>query len=83
MLIFIILLAIILILSGWLVGSSYLGDSPTDKTLSWLNLLLVTALFIVSLLAYKDMIIKSTIFEHYQIQEEVTTTTYKIVPNGV
>ena len=68
---------------GWLIGISNKDDKAT-KFLTYFMAILMLGLSIAVLFAWKQTIQEQIIFEHYNIvQEEVTTTTYKIVPNGV
>lgn len=67
---------------GWLIGISDKDDKVT-KLLTYFMAILMFGLSIAVLFAWKQTIQEQVIFEHYNIiQEEVTTTTYKIIPNG-
>lgn len=71
------------IVCGWLVGMSDKEDKFT-KFLAYFIAILTFGLSIAVLFTWKQTIQEQVIFEHYNIvQEEETTTTYKIVPNGV
>ena len=71
------------LICGWLIGISDKDDRAT-KFLIYFITILMFSLSIAALFAWKQTIQEQVIFEHYNIvQEEVTTTTYKIVPNGV
>lgn len=68
---------------GWLIGLSDKDDKVT-KILTYFMTILMFGLSIAVLFAWKQTIQEQVIFEHYNmVQEEVTTTTYKIIPNGV
>ena len=68
---------------GWLIGICDKDDRAT-KFLAYFMAILILSLSIVVLFTWKQIIQEQVILEHYNIiQEEVTTTTYKIVPNGV
>ena len=70
------------LICGWLIGISDKDDKVT-KFLTYFIAIVMFSLSIAVLFAWKQVIQKQVIFEHYNIvQEEVTTTTYKIVPNG-
>ena len=67
---------------GWLIGISDKDDRCT-KLLTYFMAILMFGLAIICLFSWKEVIQEQVIFEHYNIaQEEVTTTTYKIIPNG-
>lgn len=68
---------------GWLIGTTDKDDKFT-KFLAYFMAIIMFGLSIICLITWKQIIQEQVIFEHYNIiQEEVTTTTYKIVPNGV
>lgn len=68
---------------GWLIGISD-KDDKTTKFLTYSMAILMFGLSIAVLFAWKQTIQEQLIFEHYNIvQEEIITTTYKIIPNGV
>lgn len=68
---------------GWLVGITDKDDKFT-KFLAYFIAITMFGLSIAVLFAWKQTIQEQVIFEHYNIvQEETTTTTYRIVPNGV
>lgn len=68
---------------GWLIGTSD-KDDKAIKFLIYFIAIIMFGLSIAVLFAWKQTIQEQVIFEHYNIvQEETTTTTYKIVPNGV
>lgn len=67
---------------GWLIGTTDKDDKFT-KFLAYFMAIIMFGLSIICLITWKQIIQEQVIFEHYNIiQEEVTTTTYKIVPNG-
>lgn len=67
---------------GWLIGISDKDDRST-KFLTYFMAIIMFVLSIICLITWKQIIQEQVIFEHYNItQEEVTTTTYKIIPNG-
>lgn len=67
---------------GWLIGISDKDDQGT-KFLIYFMAILIFGLATMCLFSWKQIIQEQVIFEHYNIvQEEVTTTTYKIIPNG-
>lgn len=67
---------------GWLIGISDKDDRGT-KLLTYFMAILMFGLATICLFSWKQTIQEQVIFEHYNIiQEEVTTTTYKIIPNG-
>ena len=67
---------------GWLIGISDKDDRVT-KFLTYFIAIIMFGLSIAVLFAWKQIIQEQVIFEYYNItQEEVTTTTYKIIPNG-
>lgn len=69
-------------LCGWIIGLSDNDDKGT-RIISYIMATLMLFLGIMCLFAWKTTIQEQVIFEHYNIvQEEVTTTTYKIIPNG-
>lgn len=68
---------------GWLIGICDKDDKFT-KFLAYFMAIIILSLSIVVLFTWKQIIQEQVILEHYNIiQEEITTTTYKIVPNGV
>lgn len=68
---------------GWLIGICDKDDKAT-KFLTYFMAILMLGLGIICLFTWKQIIQEQVIFEHYNIvQEETTTTTYKIVPNGL
>lgn len=68
---------------GWLIGTTDKDDKFT-KFLAYFMTILMLGLSIAVLFTWKQIIQEHVIFEHYNIvQEEITTTTYKIVLNGV
>lgn len=68
---------------GWLVGTTD-KDDKTTKFLAYFMAIVMFGLSIAVLFTWKQIVQEQVIFEHYNIvQEEETTTTYKIVPNGV
>ena len=70
------------LICGWLIGISDKDDKVT-KFLTYFIAIIMLGLSIAVLFVWKQTIQEQIIFEHYDIiQEEVTTTTYKIVPNG-
>lgn len=70
------------IICGWIIGISEKDDRGT-RILSYLMACLMLFLGIMCLFAWKTTIQENVLFEHYNIiQEEITTTTYKIIPNG-
>lgn len=67
---------------GWLIGISDKDDRVT-KFLTYFIAIIMFGLSIICLITWKQIIQEQVIFEYYNItQEEVTTTTYKIIPNG-
>lgn len=67
---------------GWIIGLSDNDDKGT-RILAYIMACLMFFLGIMSLFAWKTTIQENVLFEHYNIvQEEITTTTYKIIPNG-
>lgn len=67
---------------GWLIGISDKDDRVT-KFLTYFIAIIMFGLSIICLITWKEIIQEQVIFEHYNIiQKEVTTTTYKIIPNG-
>ena len=69
-------------LCGWIIGLSDNDDKGT-RIISYIMAALMLFLGIMCLFAWKTMIQENVLFEHYNIvQEEITTTTYKIIPNG-
>ena len=67
---------------GWLIGISDKDDRVT-KFLTYFIAFLMLFLSIICLFSWKQVIQEQVVLEHYNIvQEEITTTTYKIVPNG-
>lgn len=67
---------------GWLIGISDKDDRVT-KFLTYFIAITMFSLATICLFSWKEVIQEQVIFEHYNItQEEVTTTTYKIIPNG-
>lgn len=71
------------LICGWLIGISD-KDDRFIKCLTYFITIMMFGLSIAVLFVWKQTIQEQVIFEHYNIvQEEVTTTTYKIVPNGV
>ena len=67
---------------GWLIGISDKDDRGT-KLLTYFMAILMFGLATICLFSWKQIIQEQVIFEHYNItQEEVITTTYKIIPNG-
>ena len=67
---------------GWFIGISDKDDRGT-KLLTYFMAILMFGLATICLFSWKQTIQEQVIFEHYNIiQEEVTTTTYKIIPNG-
>ena len=71
------------LICGWLIGITDKDDKFT-KFFAHLIAIITLVLGIICLFGWKEVIKEQVIFEHYNIvQEEVTTTTYKIVPNGV
>lgn len=67
---------------GWLIGISDKDDKVT-KAITYFMAVLIFFLATICLISWKEVIQEQVIFEHYNIiQEEVTTTTYKIIPNG-
>lgn len=69
-------------LCGWVIGLSDNDDKGT-RILSYIIAILMLFLGIMCLFAWKTTIQENVLFEHYNIvQEEITTTTYKIIPNG-
>ena len=71
------------LICGWLVGISD-SDDRVIKLLTYFIAIIVFGLSIICLITWKEVIQEQVIFEHYNIiQKEVTTITYKIVPNGV
>lgn len=69
-------------LCGWIIGLSDNDDKGT-RIISYIMAVLMLFLGIMSLFAWKTTIQENVLFEHYNIvQEEITTTTYKIIPNG-
>lgn len=70
------------IICGWIIGISEKDDRGT-RILSYIMAGLMFFLGIMCLFAWKTTIQENVLFEHYNIiQEEITTTTYKIIPNG-
>lgn len=70
------------IICGWIIGISEKDDRGT-RILSYMMAGLMLFLGIMCLFAWKTTIQENVLFEHYNIvQEEITTTTYKIIPNG-
>lgn len=70
------------IICGWIIGISEKDDRGT-RILSYIMASLMLFLGIMCLFAWKITIQENILFEHYNIiQEEITTTTYKIIPNG-
>lgn len=68
---------------GWLIGICDKDDKAT-KFLTYFIAITMFCLSITVLFVWKQIVQEQVIFEHYSIvQEETTTTTYKIVPNGV
>lgn len=71
------------LICGWLIGISDKEDHRI-KLLIYIIAIIMFGLSIICLITWKQTIQEQVIFEHYNIiQEEVTTTTYKIIPNGV
>ena len=69
-------------LCGWIIGLSDNDDKGT-RIISYIMAALMLFLGIMCLFAWKTTIQENVLFEHYNIvQEEITTTTYKIIPNG-
>lgn len=69
-------------LCGWIIGLSDNDDKGT-RIISYIMAVLMLFLGIMCLFAWKTTIQENVLFEHYNIvQEEITTTTYKIIPNG-
>lgn len=69
-------------LCGWIIGLSDNDDKGT-RIISYIMAALMLFLGIMCLCAWKTTIQENLLFEHYNIvQEEITTTTYKIIPNG-
>ena len=69
-------------LCGWIIGLSDNDDKGT-RIISYIMAVLMLFLGIMCLFAWKTTIQENILFEHYNIvQEEITTTTYKIIPNG-
>ena len=69
-------------LCGWIIGLSDNDDKGT-RIISYIMAALMLLLGIMCLFAWKTTIQENVLFEHYNIvQEEITTTTYKIIPNG-
>lgn len=70
------------LICGWLIGISDKDDKVT-KFLTYFIAITMLGLSIAVLFVWKQTICEQVVFEHYNIiQEEVTTTTYKIIPNG-
>lgn len=70
------------LVAGWLIGISDKDDRST-KFLTYFIAILMLGLATICLISWKQIIQEQVILEHYNIfQEEVTTTTYKIIPNG-
>ena len=70
------------LIAGWVIGISDKDDRGT-KFLTYFIAILMLTLSIICLFSWKQVIQEQVILEHYNIvQEETTTTTYKIVPNG-
>lgn len=67
---------------GWLIGIC--KDEPIGtKALTYFITFLILFLSIGCLFGYREVYKEQVLREHYNIiQEEVTTTTYKIIPNG-
>lgn len=69
-------------LCGWIIGLSDNDDKGT-RIISYIMAALMLFLGIMCLFAWKTTIQENVLFEHYNIvQEEIITTTYKIIPNG-
>lgn len=69
-------------LCGWIIGLSDNDDKGT-RIISYIMAVLMFIISIFVTIAWRDTIKDKVIFEHYNIiQEEITTTTYKIIPNG-
>lgn len=67
---------------GWLIGISDKDDKIT-KAITYFMAVLTFFLATICLISWKEVIQEQVSFKHYNIiQEEVTTTTYKIIPNG-
>lgn len=67
---------------GWLIGICDKDDKVT-KFLTYFIAIVMFSLSVIVLFVWKEVIQEQVILNHYNIiQEEVTTTTYKIVPNG-
>lgn len=67
---------------GWFIGISGKEDRVT-KFLIYFLAIVTFFLATVCLISWKQIVQEQVVFEHYNIiQEEITTTTYKIVPNG-
>lgn len=67
-------------LCGWIIGLSDNDDKGT-RIISYIMAALMLFLGIMCLFAWKTTIQENVLFEHYNIiQEEVITTTYKIIP---
>lgn len=70
------------LIAGWVIGISDKDDRGT-KFLTYFIAILMFTLSIICLFSWKQVIQEQVVLEHYNIvQEETTTTTYKIVPNG-
>lgn len=70
------------LLVGWLIGTC--KDEPIGtKALAYFIAFLTLFLSIGCLFGYREVYKERILREHYNIiQEEVTTTTYKFIPNG-
>lgn len=79
---------LILTFVGCIFAGYTLGTAKNDDSkLKWLARFLVILMFglsICTLLACQEIYKNNLLYDHYNIiQKEVTTTTYKFIPNGV
>lgn len=70
------------LIAGWIMGISDKEDRVI-KFLTYFIAFLMLFLSIICLFSWKQVIQEQVVLEHYNIIQEITTTTtYKIIPNG-